>query len=123
MPLNSAGSSFVPLGGPFALPPTIMTPSRYSGRNSEECALEGMIPLSVTGTESTILAAAKVNLLRLVVPTDQPAVRVANQGDVAGGTTGFTINSGVGIVLSPYEDPVIAITPSGEDSTIYYSTE
>jgi hypothetical protein len=100
-----------------------MTPSRYSGRNSEECVIEGLSPLSVTGTAETILSADKVNLLRLVVPTDQPAVRVANQGDITSGATGFVIPSGVGIVLSPYQDPVIAITPDGSNSTIYYSTE
>ena len=100
-----------------------MTPSRYAGLNTAGCAVEGLSSLSVTGTVSTILSAAKVSVLRLIVPSDQTAVRVANQGDVTGGTTGFVILPGVGIVLSPYQDPVIAITPDGSNSLIFYSTE
>jgi len=123
MPLNSAGSSFIPLGGPFALPPTIMMPSRYSGLTSEACSAAGLTGIAVNGTQATILTASILKTLRLIVPTDQPPVCVANEGDLTTGTTGFTILSGVGIVLSPYNDPVVALTPSGLNSTIYYSTE
>ena len=85
MPFNATGESFIPLGGPFAVPPTITEGTQYSGLTTAQLnVLPSLTSVSVTVATTTVQAAARRNTMTIIVPIDQQAVTLGNQNPVSG---------------------------------------
>jgi hypothetical protein len=143
MPLNSAGTSFQSNAVFPILQPTVKEPTvSLNGLTTAQCAANSSLTaVSVTST-ITLVEAAKLrtNGITLVVPTDQPQVTFGNDNassatpiqaitpQLAGGLTptstpssnGFAVPPGQSIFVTPFNDAMYAVTPTGVTATIYF---
>lgn len=139
MPYNSAGTSFVSRAVVPILQPSVKegTLDYPSGTTAQLTANAAWTSVSVTST-ATLVEAAKNRTKGIVfaVPTDQPPVAFANLNTlVAGqglpiqavsqtfattGAVGFTVPPGISVSVTPCNDAIYAITPSGFSATIFF---
>lgn len=143
MPLNSAGNSFASLAVFPILQPAIKEPTvSMNGLTTAQCAANGALTSVAVTSTITLVEAAKLrtNGITLVVPTDQPQVTFGNDGptsatpiqaitpQLTGGLTptstpssnGFAVPPGQSIFVTPINDAIYAVTPTGVTATIYF---
>lgn len=143
MPYNAACQSFAPANPASILQPTVKEPTlEYSGLTTAQAAGNNTLT-SKAVTSSGVLVEGSTQRTKgivLIVPTDQPQVTFgtknpANAGGIVAapvqpvqpntqtftpGSPGFTVTPGSSIFVSPCNDAVYAITPTGISATIYF---
>jgi hypothetical protein len=143
MPLNSAGTSFTSNAVFPIVQPTVKEPTNsMNGLTTAQCAANGSLTAKAITSTITLVEAAtlRTNGIVLIVPTDQPQVTFGNDNaasatpivavtpQLAGGLTptstpssnGFAVPSGQSIFVTPFNDAMYAVTPTGVTSTIYF---
>lgn len=150
MPFNASGQSFVPLSPiPKVYPVVKESPPSYIGLTTAQCAANGNLTSKAVTSAGVLVeaATARANGIILVVPTDQNQVTFGNQDPISGqlgaqpivavptittlpeqvaqsglpaSPSGFAVPPGVAIHVSPFIDPMYAITPTGVAATIYF---
>lgn len=150
MPYNASGQSFVPLAPlPINMPTVTEGNPSYTGLTTAQCAANGNLTSKAVTSAGVLVeaATARTNGITVIVPTDQPQVTFGNQSpltaslspkaivaiplvvtfsdQVAGSgsipsTNGFAVAPGNSLFVSPFNDPMYAITPAGVTATIYF---
>lgn len=150
MPLNSVAFSFVPLAPVPQVYPAARQPNQtYSNLTTAQCAANGALTSKAVTSSGVLVegATARANGMIIIVPTDQPQVTFGNDDPISGqlamvpiqaipavttfaqqvtnsgaaaSNNGFALPPGVAMHLSPFNDPMYAITPTGVSATIYF---
>jgi hypothetical protein len=149
MTFNASGQSFAPLNILGLNSPTALEGAGYNGLTSAQCAANGNLTSKAVTSSGVLVEAATVRTkgMTVIVPSDQPQVTFGNQSPLSGTTAanpiqaipqivtfaqqiadtqnapsnnGFAVPPGVSVFLSPFNDAMYAITPTGSSATIYF---
>lgn len=140
MPYNASGASFQPLAALASnstppVPPTIL--EALSGLTTAQLTANGALTAFTVTAAGVLVSAAQKRTtgILIITPTDQPPVTLGNilpsNGNPSFGgilsqtfvppALGWTLQPGMSITLTPYNDPLYAILLAGTpNATLFY---